>query len=245
MNKKIFIGTPAYEGKVYVQYAMALLDTCELLKSVGYDPIVRVPVSGSLLVADRNRLIQMFWESDADYMLCIDSDLGWDPNTVLNMLKFGKDFVAGVYPTRQGKGFTFRPATEADGRIVMCPMTNLLKMEYVPAGFMMFSRKVIATMREQYPELYYSPKDPRSDTEAAYCFFNTELFEGEFWGEDYIFCKRVRDAGFEIWVDPTIQFNHAGVCGALVQALTNDKNLSLKPLTENNVQTSEVQYTPI
>jgi hypothetical protein len=222
--KKLFIGTPAYEGKVYVQYAMALIDTCELLKSCGIEPIVRIPVSGSLLVADRNRLIQMFWESNADYMLCIDNDLGWNPYAVMRMLNSGKDFVAGVYPTRQGNGFTFRPKLDDENKIEMCTETKLLQMEYIPAGFMLFSRKVIAEMREKYPELYYSPKDARSQTESAFCFFDTEVWEGEFWGEDYVFCRRVRGAGFDIWVDPLIEFNHAGVCGALIQTLTTDKS---------------------
>lgn len=237
--KKLFIGTPAYEGKVYVQYAMALLDTCELLKSCGIEPVVRIPVSGSLLVADRNRLIQMFWESDCDYMLCIDNDLGWNPYAVMKMLNSGKDFVAGVYPTRNNEGFTFRPETEEDGKIVQCPETQLLQMQYIPAGFMLFSREVIAKMREKYPELYYSPKDPRSKTESAFCFFDTLVWEGEFWGEDYVFCKRVRDAGIDIWVDPMIDFNHAGVCGSLIQSLTTDKSLA-----QGNVPTSEVQHTP-
>jgi hypothetical protein len=222
--KKLFIGTPAYEGKVYVQYAMSLLDTCELLKSMFIEPVVRVPVSGSLLVADRNRLIQMFWESEAEYMLCIDNDLGWNPHSVVRLLNSGKDFCAGVYPTRNGAGFTFRPETEEDGRIVMCPDTKLLKMQYIPAGFMLFSRKVIETMRNKYPELYYTPKDKSSKTESAFCFFDTEVWEGEFWGEDYVFCRRVRDAGFDIWVDPLIEFNHAGVHGSLIQSLTTDKS---------------------
>ena len=228
--KKLFIGTPAYEGKVHVQYAMSLLDTCELLKAEGYEPIVRIPVSGSLLVADRNRLIEMFWQSDADYMLCVDSDLGWNPWSLLKLLKSKKEFAAGVYPTRQGHGFTFRPETESDGKIVMCPETKLLKMQYIPAGFMLFSRAVIAKLRNKYPELYYSPKDPRSNKESAFCFFDTEVWEGEFWGEDYVFCRRVRGAGIDIWVDPLIEFDHAGVKGSLIQSLTTDKSLAQKEL---------------
>lgn len=232
-RKKIFIATPAYDGKVYVQYAMALLDTCEMLKDIGYEPIVRVPTTGSLLVADRNRLIQMFWESEAEYMLCIDSDLGWNPYAVKRLIDADKDFSGGVYPTRQGNGFTFRPELEPNGKIVMCPDTLLLKMTHIPAGFMLIKREVIAKMREQYPQLYYSPKDKRSQTESAFMFFNTELMDGEFWGEDYVFCKLVRGAGFDIWVDPLIDFNHAGVCGALIQSLTTDPSKALDPVCQN------------
>lgn len=228
-GKSVFIGTPAYEGKVHVQYALALMDTSELLKSIGYEVIIRMPVGGSLLVADRNRLTELFWQSGADYMLCVDSDLAWDPQAVLRFLQTDKDFCAGVYPSRMGKSFTFRPFVYEDGRIMMCEKTNLLKMQYVPAGFMLFKRTVIEKMRDTYPELKYEPKDPRSDDFGAYCFFNTEVYEGEFWGEDYVFCRRVRAAGFDIWVDPTIQFNHAGNCGALIESLTDDPEKAEKP----------------
>jgi hypothetical protein len=230
--KKVFIATPAYDGKVHVQYAMALLDAVKILEMHGFEPIVRVPTSGSLIVAERNRLVQMFWESGADYMLFIDSDLGFDARTLVRLLSAQKDFVAGVYPSRDGKGFTFRPALEADGRIVMCPETRLLKMEYIPAGFMLIRREVIAKMRDDYPELWYAPKDPRSDKESAFCFFDTEVHDGEFWGEDYVFCRRARNSGFDIWVDPLLTFDHAGKIGALIQALSNDPE-GKEPIVKN------------
>lgn len=220
-RKRVFISTPAYEGKVWVQYALSLLDTCKLLENYGYECIIRMPVGSSLLVADRNRIIQMFWELEADYLLCVDADLGWDPFAVLRLLEADKDFSGGVYPSRDNKGFTFRPVTELDGRIVICPETKLLKMEYIPAGFMLLKRIVVEKMKEKFAHTWYSPKDPNSDKESAHCLFNTEVYDGEFWGEDYVFCRRAREAGFDIWVDPLIQFDHAGIRGCLMQVLTD------------------------
>ena len=231
-KRSVFISTPAYEGKLHVQYAMSLLDTNDILKMTGNEVVVRIPVGSSLLVADRNRILQLFWETKSDYLLCVDSDLGWDPTVVLRFLeifeKSDKEFIAGVYPSRDNSGFTFRPELEDDGRISMDKETGLLKMQYVPAGFMMMKRSVIEKLQKKYPELYYTPKDPRSKNDTGYCFFNTEVWEGEFWGEDYVFCRRVRDAGIDIWVDPTIEFNHAGVVGSLMQVLTNDPNKAQK-----------------
>ena len=221
--KKVFIATPAYQGKVHVQYALALNDTCTLLRMHGFEVTIRMPVGGSLLVADRNRLVQMFWDSGCDYMLCVDSDLGWDPNAVMRLIEADKDVSGGVYPTRDKSGFNFRPAVESSGKIVMCKDTLLLQMEYIPSGFLLIKRNVIATLRDKYPELYYCPKDINSDQTSGYCFFNTEVYDGEFWGEDYVFCRRLREAGFDIYVDPLIEFDHAGTVGSLIQVLTTDK----------------------
>lgn len=242
--KKVFIGTPAYDSKVHVQYALSLMDTDRLLRMYGFEVIIRVPTCGSLLVANRNRLVQLFWESGADYMLCVDSDLGWDPRSVVRLIESQKEFSGGVYPTRDGKGFIFRPCQEEDGRIVVCPETRLLKMEYVPAGFMLIKREAIARLRDKFPELYYSPKDPRSDAESAFCFFDTEVWDGEFWGEDYVFCRRVREAGIDIWVDPMIQFNHAGVNGAFIEALTTDREKAMASANQQDNQQNFVVANP-
>jgi hypothetical protein len=231
-RKRIFVGTPAYEGKVYVQYAMMLLDLQKILEMHGYQVNIRLPVGGSLLVSDRNRILQMFWESGDDYLLCLDSDLAFNPNYILQFIeqmnKTNKDFIGGVYPSRDGKGFNFRPSLEEDSKIVQCKETGLLQMQYIPAGCMFMTRNLIGKLRDHFPELHYKPKEEKSDASPGVCLFDTQVWEGEFWGEDYVFCRRVREAGFDIWINPTIVFNHAGVHGSLMQTLTNKKEESVK-----------------
>jgi hypothetical protein len=218
---KLMIATPAYSGNVTIPYALSFSQTVGLLASNNIQVQPLITASGSLLVAERNRIVQAFWESDCTHLLCIDADLGWAPQAVLAMLNTGKEFVAGCYPARgKVREFLFRPVKNKNGTIVQDEThKHLLKMEYVPAGFMLIARSVIKKMQDKHPELYYSPKDPRSKEESAYCFFNTEIWDGEFWGEDYTFCRKAREAGVEIWVDPLIQFDHAGTVGALYQCL--------------------------
>lgn len=221
MTPHIFIATPAYDGKVHVQYAIAFAETVRQLQNSGVKVTNQLATSGSLLCAERNRLLERFWQSEATHILCIDSDLGWPAEAVIAMLKANKDFVAGVYPSRNLKSFVFRPVTKPDQSLIT--ENHLIKMEAVPAGFMLISRTAIQKMRDKFPELYYSPKDPRADSESTYCLFNTELIDGEFWGEDYVFCIRARQAGIDIWVDPFIQFDHAGTVGSLSEIITNKK----------------------
>ena len=94
-------------------------------------------------------------------------------------------------------------------------------MQYIPAGFMLLKRCVIEKMIQKHPETRFEPKDKKNP--SGYALFNTEIYEGEFWGEDFVFCRRAREAGVEIWVDPMIQFDHAGNIGALAEILTNEK----------------------
>lgn len=225
----VLIVTPCYSGKVNVQFALALAETKMMLEVNNIQVSTRLSTTGSLLVAERNRLLEHFWQSDATHVLCIDSDLGWPAMAVLAMLDSDKEFVAGLYPARNTTEFCFRPVLRPDNTIVNDK--HLLKMEYIPAGFMLLKRSAIEKMRNYYPELYYSPKDKRNQSESTFCLFNTEVHDGEFWGEDYVFCRRAREAGIDIWIDPFIQFDHDGTIGMFHEAITG-KNLESQVLVE-------------
>lgn len=228
---KIFIATPAFSGQVYVEYAIALAQTCTMLSHHGHDTVIRIHASGSLLVAERNNLVTAFLESDCTHMFCIDNDLAWQPEAVLNMLMHDKDFMAGCYPARKKPGtFHFVGVENEDGSLVL--EDNLIKMKYVPAGFMMIKRCVLEGMKRHFPELYYTPIDERSDETPGVALFNTELFEGHFYGEDYVFCRRARQAGYDIYVDPRYNFNHAGTVGKLEDHLTNDESKHVKGIAD-------------
>jgi len=231
-NLNVMIATPAYSGKVEIPYALSFANTFHILKLHGIQVTPLITSSGSLLVAERNRIIEAFWQSECTHLLCVDSDLGWPPEAVLAMLDAKKDFIAGVYPARGNKNiFLFRPVKNENDSIVT--EKHLLKMNYIPAGFILLSRNAIRKMRDKFPELYYEPKNKEIENpQPGYCFFNTEVYEGEFWGEDFVFCRRAREAGIDIWVDPLIQFDHSGTIGMLIQALSQDPNKQISVITK-------------
>lgn len=219
-NIKLFLATPAFDGKVNVPYAIALAETLSLLNSQGIEVKIQVHSSGSLLVAERNRLNKAFLATDCTHMLCIDSDIGWPAQAVIGLLKHDMDFVAGLYPARGNvKEFLFRPTYKGEDKTLLFNEKGLIQMQYIPAGFMLIKRHVIERMNVHFSNLYFEPKDQNLKSENGYCLFDTEVRDGEFWGEDYVFCGRAREAGFEIWIDPMIQFNHAGNIGMFAEML--------------------------
>lgn len=227
---RLMIATPAYSGKLDIPYAVSLAETVCILRSRGIVVETLIVPSGSLLVAERNRIVEQFWASECTHLLCVDGDLGWPAEAVTAMLQADKEFICGIYPARGGNGaFMFRPMYREDDPNAIVTDGRLLGMQYVPAGFMLLSRPAIEKMREKHPDLYYEPKDPRNVSDKGYCFFNTEVWNGEFWGEDFVFCRKAREAGVEIWADPLIQFNHAGTIGALIDILTTDPEKASPP----------------
>ena len=97
---KLMIATPAFEGKVSIPYTLAFASTHTILTANDIKLVPLVVKASSLLVAERNRILEAFWISDCTHLLCVDSDLGWPGEAVLAMLQANKDFIAGVYPAR-------------------------------------------------------------------------------------------------------------------------------------------------
>lgn len=230
---KLMIATPAMGGNVNINYALSFAATVNYLNANNVSVQPLIISSGSLLVAERNRIIETFWQSDCTHILCIDADLGWNPEVVGELFMYQKEFIGGVYPARgMQNAFIFRAKHNPNGSVVQ--HGPLIQMEYIPAGFMLIARTAVEKMRNKFPELYYEPKDERNKSEKAFCFFNTEVWKGEFWGEDYVFCRKAREAGVEIWVDPRIEFDHAGTKGVLLNCLiAKDENGKDIPLGEN------------
>lgn len=212
----ILICTPTYSGQVHAAYAVSLTETICLLRQRGIGAEVHISAGSSLLAAERNRLVEHFWNSTATHMLCVDADLGWPAQAVPAMLATQRDLVCGVYPARdKERVFLFRPRKDAEGRIVQDG--HLVGMDYVPAGFLLLSRDCIRKMREAHPGLLCVPKKDNGD--RFHALFDNAVYEGEYWGEDFTFCRHAREAGIEIWADPLIEFDHAGVRGMLTSVL--------------------------
>jgi hypothetical protein len=43
------------------------------------------------------------------------------------------------------------------------------------------------------------------------CLFDFMLTDEGYMGEDFLFCDRARELGFEVWIDPSISLGHMGV----------------------------------
>lgn len=218
---KLFLATPAFDGKVNVAYSVALAETRLLMALNQIDTVIRIKTSGSLLVRERNNLIKEFLQTDCTHMLCVDSDMAWNPIDVKRMIEHNEPFVAALYPARGPENvFLFRAVQGEDGRMEVSNK-GLLKMDYIPAGFMLLRRDLLEKMIAHFPELYYCPKNETIKHEDGHYLFAVELWEGEFWGEDYTFCRRARQAGFDIWIDPVIRLDHQGKAAAFMEILSN------------------------
>lgn len=128
-------------------------------------------------------------------LLWIDSDIAFLPEDALKLIESDKDIITGayllssgevtVYPTMLKSGLTFDQVKE---------MTDLIKIEACGLGFIAVKSGVFESLtRPWFQSAWITPE---SGTPFPIL------------GEDMSWCKRVTDAGFEIWFDPTVRVQH-------------------------------------
>lgn len=214
---KLFLALPVYGG-YNAHFVTCLLN---LVTHRSCDMMVRPCIGDSLIARARNRLCAEFLASDCTHMLQLDSDLIFSPEQIKNLVDHaarGNDIVAGLYPKKQRElGWVCNILDTAEP-----PSDNgLQRVKYAGTGCLLVSRAVLETMREKLPEIEYDP-DEGDTGEVKWDFFATgvRLFEGSagtparrrYLSEDWMFCQRALDLGFDVWMDTTVILKHVGEC---------------------------------
>lgn len=212
--RHIVLAIPAYTGQVH----------CGTMRSVLYDTIalinggdiVRIveEVGNADIARCRSMIVAKFLaQKEATHLVMVDSDVVWEPGGLAKLLRPNLDFVCGAYPMRIGEGVKYHMRMLPGATQSLDPSTGLFEVEAMPAGFMCLSRSMLSRMVEHYPETKFSfrecPGGIAHDLFEAYWEADETGLRHKL-GEDYSFCRRWRDMGGKVWVDPTISMGHLG-----------------------------------
>jgi len=170
-------------------------------------------VGDALISRARSITASRFLKSGYDVMLSIDSDI-WFPTEdafrICEMVGSGKyDIMGALYMVRS----LHRPQPAQlfgdKKQLMFQPGEEPVPVRYLATGFMAVSRKVFEKLAETLPLCH------KGEYWEFWPFFMPftwpdERFENIYLSEDYAFCQRARDAGFEVWLDPTIRLGHQG-----------------------------------
>jgi len=165
-----------------------------------------IDAGDSLITRARNNLANDFLnKSKADYLLFLDSDLEFTVEDIRRLLEMRKPdaVVCGQYAIKQAElRFCYNTikgeAVGADG---------LLKVGEAGTGCMLIPRKILEALRDKGSAPEYTD-DLRKDT--RYSFFDVGVVGGRYLSEDWLFCRRVRQLGFPVYMDTQILMPHLG-----------------------------------
>ncbi|MDR3424577.1 MAG: hypothetical protein P4M13_05800 [Alphaproteobacteria bacterium] len=232
-NPLIVVGTPCFGGMVSQDYTMSLLNLSAAAPQEGFGVAVVMLGNDALITRGRSAIVAKFLDNPATtHLLFVDADISFSVEQVTRMLKFDKDFVAGLYPAKvidwnqlaQRFGHSKETLDEAGLSYVaaLCEGTEAKRENgfatgtYAGTGFQLIKRGVFERMIAAYPETKYKalhafPR-PSQPSDHLYALFDCQIDPdtGVYLSEDFAFCRRWRAIGGEIWLDLNSRLEHSG-----------------------------------
>ena len=224
MNKPplVVFATCTYTGTAVHEFHEAMIETHDALKLAGI-PSRGLRVGGDpYLSKARNRLATDFLMNHAagTHLFFLDDDIGWPGRKVVEFIQRDEDVIGGIYPKKtDNPEWPLELALDDAGQPI--EKAGLYQVKLAPTGFLCIKRHVLEKMAATAGQYH----DSTHPTAAP---FHWNIFDmgwflpdgsrpvpamgrmGQFWGEDYYFCRRWRDMGGAVWIDPDIEFSHTG-----------------------------------
>ena len=227
----LMIATPMYGGMCTGHYVQGLLLTMQKMRDLGVNVAWCQIMNESLITRARNELTRIFLESDHDYLMFIDADIGFDGEAIAQLMAADKDVVCGIYPKKEvnwesveraaagGKqgledyagAFVFNMVGNADAH---SDESGCIEVRHGGTGFMLIKRGVFEHLLPHVPTYRVSSFQDEHGNYAkplTHEFFATSIdASGALLSEDYHFCELVREHGGSIHAHPFIKLNHVG-----------------------------------
>jgi hypothetical protein len=204
-KRKLQIGIFSYDGAPELQTMHCVISTLIELSIKGMESHITARVGNADVAGARNSMVGEFLSGDCTDLLMLDHDVAWEPGAVLRLMHHPVDLVCGAYRAR--KDPEQYPIRCLGKEIWSCPDTGLIEVEGLGAGFMRITRKCLEDMVKAYESRRYYDEWFKRDTWSLFDFVSENGFR---WSEDIMFCKRYRDIGGKVWVDPELTLHHVG-----------------------------------
>lgn len=203
----LIIATPGHS--LLNSYVKSLLNTVHALASKGityaytnnYASHVgdarEVTLSGTM-VNQINNSQPLSGEVTYDKILWIDSDIAFTPEDVLKLYESDKEIISGGYLFGDGsvaayKTFGKNGYTHQD----IMEMKEVTEIEGCGFGFLMVKQGIFEQLSRPWFQQVMGSVE-----------LNDKIIEFPIMGEDLSWCKRVRDLGYKIYLDPSVKVTH-------------------------------------
>jgi len=188
MNIKVTVGIAC--NRVVKPKTMACL--LEMIVNGGYDFHIVIAEHGYTIAENRLYCAAQAVQNKSDYLLYIDDDMTFPPETLEQLLSNKKEIVGVVASPRMITDNT--TVALLDGKVLKKEdiPKELFEVSHVGTGVMLIDTKVFEKIEQPYFQFTTYPNGMTLD------------------GEDAWFCKQARKAGLNIYCDPTLSIGHLG-----------------------------------
>lgn len=198
--KKILIATPCLDQKVDAYFVHSLCESIKLGLQHGLDIKCVFLANESILPMARNELFALAKRENYDTMVFVDDDEYWDEQALIDIIESPKDVIAVPVVNKGDKEITFNIWLDPD---VKKDTDGLIKIDQCGTGFLKLSKKVIDDLWDSNTELVFRGKKLKNICEYTYA-------NGGFVGEDIALCNKIKELGYDIWLNPEYTVSHIG-----------------------------------
>lgn len=183
-RKTVVLCLPHYRSLSF-KYMTALINLL-LFKQDKYEIKSAVTLDALYVDFNRNIIARDALQKKADYMFWLDSDMVVDGDAILRLMEHDKDIVSGLYFKKRDllpvmyvrRGNLYESLREWE--------KTIFRADAVGMGCVLIKSQVFRSIKP--PWFVYNVREPK--------------------GEDIYFCEKAREAGYDIWVDPTVLPTH-------------------------------------
>lgn len=199
--KQVLIATPCLDGKVDAYYVHALCESIKLGLQHNFHIKSIFLASESILPMARNELINLAYREKYDTMVFIDDDEYWKPECLIEILQSPKDVITVPVVNKGDKKIGFN--INLPKKLQKDPQDGYIKADTTGTGFLKLSAKVVEDLCESSPELQFRARPLRVVCEYG-------QLAGDFVGEDITLSRKIKELGYDIWVNPKYTVAHLG-----------------------------------
>jgi hypothetical protein len=180
----------------------AVDDALRKLESFGYT--VWRKYGWSAIDQGRCAMAQEALDQGFEHLFWIDADVVFWPYDVEKIIKHGLEFVSAPYSV---KGWPVLTTEFKDKQIKLGEEGGLYEVNYSATGFMYTHRSVYEKIAK---ELKMEKVKIWGGQYNVYPYFYPLLVNGEYLGEDFAFCHRLRQVDVKLFCDTTVRLSHIG-----------------------------------
>lgn len=205
-NKRVFISVPSY-GQISAETTFSLFAAKEVLIQNNIDSELYIITENCHIDDGRNYVVRDFLASKCDELVFIDADVRFEPEDLVKLSLYPFDVVAGIYP-KKNEETEYPVRFLSDRSEIWSNEYGLIEVESVPTGFLKVRRNVLEKLYEKSKK--YVPQKDKFHKLRVPLIFERCIHGYTRLGGDYEFCRKWREIGGKIHIDPMMSFGHVG-----------------------------------
>ena len=183
MSVKIAIGLPTNRG-IKPKTALSLM---RLVAHSQYEYHFIISTKGYNTAENRSYIAAQAVKNGCTHLLCVDDDMIYQEDTLDKLLAHDKDIIGGLYKTKyENPDYVVEFLDERSE-------TEPFKVGAVGSGLTLIKTDVL----KKIPQPWF-----------GYEWYENGMVK---MSQDWFFCHKARELGYDIWVDPTVTAQHIGL----------------------------------